>query len=56
MDGKAALEPTLLLLEFMGALERNLYAAYEGSCLRAPTPTAAATFFYQNRKARCPAS
>ena len=46
-----ALERTLLLLEFMGALERNLYTAYDGSCLRAaPTAAAAATFFHQNRK------
>lgn len=49
-SSQSVLEPVILLLEFMGALERNLYAAYDGSCLRASPPRPAATFFYQNRK------
>lgn len=39
-----------LLLEFLAALERILYVAFEGCLGRKPSPAAAATFFVQNRK------
>ena len=53
-DGQQADESwSRLLLEFMGALERGLFAAHSGSSLRARVPDEAAAFFVQNRKVRC---
>ncbi len=48
------LEPSWMLLELMHALEKNIYSAYAGSCLR-PTAfaSAAVTFYKSNRKVRC---
>jgi PI-3-kinase-related kinase SMG-1 len=41
-----------MLLDFMEALERHAYNAYEGSCLLAPAPSACLPFFRGNRKVR----
>ncbi|KAL3689850.1 hypothetical protein R1sor_016159 [Riccia sorocarpa] len=42
--------PTRLLLEFVEALEKNIYNAYEGSVILPPAPTASAPFFRTNKK------
>jgi hypothetical protein len=39
-----------LLLEFISALEKSLYASYEGTMFRSAPSATAATFFKQNRK------
>ena len=45
------LEPTWMLLEMMQALEKNMYSAYAGCCLRSAGYAAAAIPFYRsNRK------
>ncbi|KAK9805272.1 hypothetical protein WJX72_010214 [[Myrmecia] bisecta] len=45
-----SLEPTWLFQEFMLALEKNIFNAFEGSCLRPAPPSAATAFFAGNRK------
>ncbi|BBN09596.1 serine/threonine-protein kinase SMG1 [Marchantia polymorpha subsp. ruderalis] len=42
--------PMRLLLEFVEALEKNIYNAYEGSVILTPAPTASAPFFRTNKK------
>lgn len=45
------LEPTWMLLEMMQALEKNMYSAYAGCCLRsAGYANAAISFYRSNRK------
>ena len=45
------LEPTWMLLEMMQALEKNMYSAYAGCCLRSAGYASAAISFYRsNRK------
>ncbi len=45
------LEPSWMLLELMHALEKNMYSAYAGSCLRPMALASAAIAFYKsNRK------
>lgn len=45
------LEPAWMLLELMHALEKNMYCAYAGSCLRPSAfATAAVAFYKSNRK------
>ena len=46
------LEPAWMLLEMMHALEKNMYSAYAGSCLRPAAYAGTAIAFYKsNRKA-----
>ncbi|KAL2631959.1 hypothetical protein R1flu_016645 [Riccia fluitans] len=42
--------PTRLLLEFVEALEKNIYNAYEGSVILTAVPAASAPFFRTNKK------
>ncbi len=47
------LEPSWMLLELMHALEKNMFSAYAGSCLRPMALASAAVAFYKsNRKVR----
>ena len=50
--GGVPLTVARMLLDFMEALERHAYNAYEGSCLLAPAPSACLPFFRGNRKVR----
>ena len=45
------LEPTWMLLEMMHALEKNMYSAYAGCCLRSAGYASVVISFYRsNRK------
>ena len=46
----ALLEPSMMLLEFMHALEKNMYCTYAGSCLRPGVSGNAVAFYKSNRK------
>lgn len=39
-----------MLLEFMHALEKNMYCTYAGSCLRSGASGTAVAFYKSNRK------
>ena len=50
-SGAPLLEPAWMLLELMHALEKNMYSAYGGSCLRGiPFSSSAVAFYKSNRK------
>ncbi|KAL0019463.1 hypothetical protein WJX77_007420 [Trebouxia sp. C0004] len=47
------LEPSWMLLELMHALEKNMYSAYAGSCLRPVAFASAAVAFYKSNRKVC---
>ena len=50
--GAPLLEPSTMLLEFMHALEKNMYCTYSGSCIRPGATGSAVAFYKSNRKVR----
>ena len=47
------LEPAWMLLEMMHALEKNMYSAYAGSCMRPAGYASAAISFYKSNRKVC---
>ena len=47
------LEPAWMMLEMMHALEKNMYSAYAGSCMRPAGYVSAAIAFYKSNRKVC---